>query len=58
MKHASNFGKYHAPNCECTYYFTCRVCLDNTPKYYWTPNTISDLAVVDKYPNPAILESD
>lgn len=38
MKHTSNWGKYHAPNCECTYNFTCRACLDNAPKYFWTPN--------------------
>lgn len=43
MKHTSNYGKYRAPNCECTYNFTCRTCLDNAPKYFWTPNKISDL---------------
>ena len=42
MKHTSRYGKYHAPNCECTYNFTCRACLDNAPKYFWTPNKIGD----------------
>ena len=38
MKHSNNYGKYHAPDCTCTYNFTCRACLDNAPKYFWTPN--------------------
>ncbi len=29
-------------NCECTSRFTCRVCLDNAPAYFFTPNTPKD----------------
>lgn len=42
MRHSSNYGKYHAPNCTCDSRFTCRACLDNAPKYFFTPNKVGD----------------
>lgn len=34
---SKRFGTRRGEGCECDYNFTCRVCCDNAPPYFYTP---------------------